>query len=311
MTDPSATSSCQTSPEDRESRINAFNMPDSPYFVFLLSTRAGGLGVNLTTADTVSSASSRCRGLNGDTVSAALCSPSSLAARCLSRVVCRVPCTSQVVIFDSDWNPTMDLQAQDRAHRIGQTREVGACVAADGGCRPAVGAVSPAVFQPVFRQVHVFRLLTSTSVESKILSRANDKADMTVRSLCACRSPPVALLLSLSSRRSPLGRPYLALASRPPPLTPSTSLGDACLVMRAAFPHQNLVIDAGHFDAEGQEQDEVSHRNAVLQQMLEHDNQSVSGRREGVCPVPSRPVFRRSPRNCSLAATPGGPGDPG
>lgn len=47
----------------------------------MLSTRAGGLGLNLQTADTV-------------------------------------------IIFDSDWNPQMDLQAQDRAHRIGQKKEV-------------------------------------------------------------------------------------------------------------------------------------------------------------------------------------------
>lgn len=49
--------------------------------MFLLSTRAGGLGINLATADTV-------------------------------------------VLYDSDWNPQMDLQAQDRAHRIGQKKPV-------------------------------------------------------------------------------------------------------------------------------------------------------------------------------------------
>ncbi|GFH05549.1 uncharacterized protein HaLaN_00029, partial [Haematococcus lacustris] len=66
---------------DRESSIEAFNAPNSEKFVFLLSTRAGGLGINLATADIV-------------------------------------------VLFDSDWNPQMDLQAMDRAHRIGQKKEV-------------------------------------------------------------------------------------------------------------------------------------------------------------------------------------------
>lgn len=62
--------------QDRETQIEQFTAENSKKFVFLLSTRAGGLGINLTTADTV-------------------------------------------VLFDSDWNPQVDLQAMDRAHRIG------------------------------------------------------------------------------------------------------------------------------------------------------------------------------------------------
>ena len=43
----------QTDGAVREENIEAFNRPDSTKFVFLLSTRAGGLGINLATADTV------------------------------------------------------------------------------------------------------------------------------------------------------------------------------------------------------------------------------------------------------------------
>ena len=67
--------------EQRKDSIDHFNAEGSTDFCFLLSTRAGGLGVNLATADTV-------------------------------------------IIFDSDWNPQNDLQAQARAHRIGQTKQV-------------------------------------------------------------------------------------------------------------------------------------------------------------------------------------------
>jgi ATP-dependent DNA helicase len=66
---------------DRQEQILSFNEPDSDVNIFLLSTRAGGQGINLAAADTV-------------------------------------------LLFDSDWNPQQDLQAQDRAHRIGQTRPV-------------------------------------------------------------------------------------------------------------------------------------------------------------------------------------------
>lgn len=95
-----------TKADDRQGMLERFNAPKSDYFMFLLSTRAGGLGLNLQTADTV-------------------------------------------FIFDSDWNPMMDLQAQDRAHRIGQTKEV-----------------------------RVFRLITACSIEEKILERANRKLRM-------------------------------------------------------------------------------------------------------------------------------------
>ena len=95
-----------TKSDDRSDLLAKFNAPNSPYFCFLLSTRAGGLGLNLQTADTV-------------------------------------------IIYDSDWNPHQDLQAQDRAHRIGQKNEV-----------------------------RILRLITSKSVEEKILERAQYKLDM-------------------------------------------------------------------------------------------------------------------------------------
>ncbi|KAF3345563.1 hypothetical protein VdG2_06406 [Verticillium dahliae VDG2] len=65
---------------ERQEHIDAFNS-DPDFKVFLLSTRAGGQGINLTAADTV-------------------------------------------ILFDSDWNPQQDLQAQDRVHRLGQTKPV-------------------------------------------------------------------------------------------------------------------------------------------------------------------------------------------
>ena len=95
-----------TKSDDRSDLLKLFNAPDSEYFCFLLSTRAGGLGLNLQAADTV-------------------------------------------IIYDSDWNPHQDLQAQDRAHRIGQKNEV-----------------------------RILRLISSNSVEERILERAQFKLDM-------------------------------------------------------------------------------------------------------------------------------------
>ena len=89
--------------ESRTKSMNHFNAEGSDDFCFLLSTRAGGLGINLTTADTV-------------------------------------------IIFDSDWNPQNDLQAEARAHRIGQKN-----------------------------QVNIYRFVTKDTVEEDILQRAKNK----------------------------------------------------------------------------------------------------------------------------------------
>jgi SWI/SNF-related matrix-associated actin-dependent regulator of chromatin subfamily A member 5 len=92
-----------TAHEDRISAIDEYNKPGSEKFLFLLTTRAGGLGINLTSADIV-------------------------------------------ILYDSDWNPQADLQAMDRAHRIGQKK-----------------------------QVRVFRFVTDNAIEEKVLERAAQK----------------------------------------------------------------------------------------------------------------------------------------
>ena len=90
---------------DRRDMVNDWQTR-TDLFVFVLSTRAGGLGINLTAADTV-------------------------------------------IFYDSDWNPTVDSQAMDRAHRLGQTK-----------------------------QVTVYRLITRNSIEERILLRAKQKEEV-------------------------------------------------------------------------------------------------------------------------------------
>lgn len=88
--------------DDRRDLVHDWqNKPE--LFIFLLSTRAGGLGINLTAADTV-------------------------------------------IFYDSDWNPTIDSQAMDRAHRLGQTK-----------------------------QVTVYRLLMKNTIEERMRDRAKQK----------------------------------------------------------------------------------------------------------------------------------------
>ncbi|XP_010788750.1 chromodomain-helicase-DNA-binding protein 9-like [Notothenia coriiceps] len=106
----------------RQAAIDRFSKPDSERFVFLLCTRAGGLGINLTAADTC-------------------------------------------IIFDSDWNPQNDLQAQARCHRIGQNKAV-----------------------------KVYRLITRNSYEREMFDRASLKLGL-----------DKAVLQSMSGRDNSLG----------------------------------------------------------------------------------------------------------
>ncbi|CAD8141070.1 unnamed protein product [Paramecium pentaurelia] len=90
---------------DRRDMVNEFQQNDK-IFAFLLSTRAGGLGITLTQADAV-------------------------------------------IFYDNDWNPTMDAQATDRAHRIGRTKDV-----------------------------YVYRLITKGTIEERIVKRAQQKQNV-------------------------------------------------------------------------------------------------------------------------------------
>ena len=95
-----------TATEERQRICDAYNDPSSPAFAFLLSTRAGGQGLNLTSADTV-------------------------------------------IIHDCDFNPQIDRQAEDRCHRLGQTKPV-----------------------------TVIRLVTRDTVDERIVAVAEKKLDL-------------------------------------------------------------------------------------------------------------------------------------
>lgn len=103
----------------RQAAIDRFSAPGSNRFIFLLSTKAGGVGVNLQVADTViifgqqHTHTHTCRHARA-WPSLSFCS--GLMLMCLSSYACPRS--------DSDWNPQSDLQAQARAHRIGQTKPV-------------------------------------------------------------------------------------------------------------------------------------------------------------------------------------------
>jgi chromatin-remodeling ATPase INO80 len=117
--------------EDRRDTVADFQTRPE-IFIFLLSTRAGGLGINLTTADTV-------------------------------------------IFYDSDWNPTIDSQAMDRAHRLGQTK-----------------------------QVTVYRLITRGTIEERIRKRAMQKEE--VQRVVITGGSSAGAGVDFSGRRAPENR---------------------------------------------------------------------------------------------------------
>ncbi|KAK1756976.1 putative DNA helicase ino80 [Echria macrotheca] len=118
--------------EDRRDTVADFQTRPE-IFIFLLSTRAGGLGINLTSADTV-------------------------------------------IFYDSDWNPTIDSQAMDRAHRLGQTK-----------------------------QVTVYRLITRGTIEERIRKRAMQKEEVQ-RVVITGGSSAAGGGVDFSGRRAPENR---------------------------------------------------------------------------------------------------------
>lgn len=94
-----------TKVEMRQAIVDRFNN-DTRVFCFISSTRSGGIGLNLTGADSI-------------------------------------------IFYDTDWNPAMDKQAQDRCHRIGQTRTV-----------------------------NIYRLITSKTIEENIFKKSIQKREL-------------------------------------------------------------------------------------------------------------------------------------
>lgn len=118
-----------TRTDDRQKVVERFNS-DKRIFCMILTTRAGGIGLNLTGADTV-------------------------------------------IFYDTDYNPAVDNQAQDRVHRIGQTKSV-----------------------------HIYRLVSEQTVEENILRRANEKRSLESMVISEARFTPESIALHQATTTS-------------------------------------------------------------------------------------------------------------
>ncbi|KAA1473299.1 hypothetical protein DENSPDRAFT_866013 [Dentipellis sp. KUC8613] len=161
-------------PMDRRHEMNRFQKggddPNAPR-LFLLSTRAGGLGINLTAADTV-------------------------------------------VFYDSDWNPQMDLQAADRAHRIGQTK-------------------------PVL----IFRLVSKHTIENTIIQRATEKRQLEAMIIAKGKFKMPANMASKPAKQetmTEMAASLLALEGEKIEVVQGTAAGKASIISDAEL---DLLLD--------------------------------------------------------------------
>ncbi|PCH34843.1 hypothetical protein WOLCODRAFT_133630, partial [Wolfiporia cocos MD-104 SS10] len=152
-----------TTMQQRREEVSRFQNggdgPDAPR-LFLLSTRAGGLGLNLVAADTV-------------------------------------------VFYDQDWNPQMDLQAQDRAHRIGQTK-------------------------PVL----IFRLISAHTIETKIMHRATEKRKLEALVIAKgqFKNPSMAANRNRPETMAEMAAALLRLEGEQIQVVPNTEAGKASII---------------------------------------------------------------------------------
>mmetsp|Transcript_20713 Transcript_20713/g.61791 ORF Transcript_20713/g.61791 Transcript_20713/m.61791 type:complete len:1556 (-) Transcript_20713:252-4919(-) len=183
-----------TPPGDRQRLMDRFNS-DTLIFCFVLSTRSGGLGVNLTGADIV-------------------------------------------IFYDSDWNPAMDAQAMDRAHRIGQTRDV-----------------------------HIYRFICKSTIEENILLKARQKQKLEFVTMTEGKfdSQQIKRAFSTTSLREPPSQHK----------HPSkTEIAAIMAKLEDAVDVQDARAAAAEVASEAQEFDDTCRSNSLTDHKFESDNNS-------------------------------------
>ena len=224
-----------TKAEQRQILMQRFNT-DARLFCFILTTRAGGFGLNLTGADTV-------------------------------------------IFYDSDWNPQIDAQAQDRAHRIGQTRPV-----------------------------RIYRLICAQTVEENILKKATQKRQLDWMAIQSGHFSTQQLTQQTQAGGAPAGpggfsldpREFfdgLAAVAVAAPATGGAGQRSAPTAAELAAAMRGAEDDADVAAAAAEEQaaqQEVAEFAEEMRPVAEEDDDDAAEEPSGAAAAPAEPVPRRS-----------------